>query len=224
MVYLPKNIGVSVSYKSIFFMVLVLIFGAVFGFSVAQETKGTGGKGDSWVAEALQDSTGNVDKVVNALVSLRYYDTLNENDHRVLEWAWSSEGVGREGWSEDILKSKRVRIILAEILWTKSNERKIEYLDYVRSMLKDDREIVRAYAALSVGFMGAGSEIDNLRVMLLEDHEMVAIQAGLGLLSMKQAAAQESMTSALNIVCEKKDSRNVNVCRMLSDHLKRIKR
>ncbi|WP_444933309.1 hypothetical protein [Microbulbifer sp. JTAC008] len=174
------------------------------------------------IINVLRDPDIELEEALSALVSLRYYQSLNDKQVQELIEAFDYKGAKENGWNEDLVKSHEVKILLAELIWKKARDQDYKYLNYVRSMLGSSIEIPRAYAALSLGKMRSTQDICRLKEMVLEDSEMPATKAGLSLISMQTASAEMELKSALSVVCTRSYPRDLKVCRPLSEYIRAL--
>lgn len=159
---------------------------------------------DSRNSKAVYDAT-------DRLGYLRYERSIMPSRQANLIKAWQFKKVEANNWSDEVLNSDLFRIILAEVLYKHDPDNKHEYYSYIISMLENDHQIERSYAALSLGYIGTDRDIDALANILLNDYEIPALKAGSGLIAMKTPKATEKLETTLEALSQKSDSASLKI-------------
>lgn len=175
-----------------------------------------------WLPGVFAHGTERVGKAINSLVSLRYYTAISSGDRDILRMAWSCNVKDNKSWNAELLASVPFRIILAEVLAKHDELRHEEYYQYIKSHLHSDSSRERAYAGLSIGMVGSAADIELLVELLLDDEHSVAVQAGMGLIALKNPEAYAALEESLEALSSRGNQEESHTVKVLSEYLESL--
>ncbi|QEI10779.1 hypothetical protein [Cellvibrio japonicus] len=160
--------------------------------------------------------------ILNVLSGLRYYDHVSQEKLNILNDVWNKVNFIDNKWNLEILENIPIRILIAEILYSKGGDKNIQYKEFIISNIYSSNQGYRAFSALSLGFIGNEEDVDLLVNVLLNDKELPASQAGFGLLAMNNKYALDKFKSALLLLETRKDDGSKHIYNILKNHFDKV--
>jgi len=218
-----KIIG-RVGNNNLFIVVIIII--SIMGCSkndngkLIDEVNAYERSGGNWLELAFSSmyTNENVNYITNRLSSYRYVNILAENERDLLIDFWKVN-LNHEKWNQEIIFETRIRILVAEILCKYDEENYNGYHDYLLSSIKSQKTSERAYAALSLGFVGDSVDIEVLKHTIVSDNEFASVQAGFALIVMNNSKSIAALQDAINVLSKQNDNRSKAILSKISEHV-----
>lgn len=207
--------------KTYVFLFSFIFLVSIFSFEIKYypETDDVGLSGSDYELDYLFSiESKNENLLIDRISGFRNVDEISSRDLSILRAAWDRSGDAKN-WNYDFIDNLHIRILIAEVLHRYDHQGVGDFKKFIINNIYSDVQSYRAYAALSIGFIGDEIDIDLLINVLLGDDFFPASQAGFGLLAMRNDLASRRLHESLSVLCERSDYKSVRLCMTLRKYI-----